>query len=497
MPLDDNRWGRRLEPEDKDGAASPHENKRDETGEDSREPSPRSPSDSSGEGSRAPAPRGARDAGPGAEGSGSEDSRRSARDLEAEWQAFNELLRGLNTGRGRRPGEKRPQQRPSAPRGGAPGRGRTILPALIGLAVFFGLSAYLGAGFYTVPAGETAALYTTGSFRELVGPGTHWHLPWPFEKVRMVDTRLMRKSEVSFSGSGSEGYLLTADGALVRARGAVQWKVAPEGVRSYLEHVSNPSQAISSALRRAMRQSFGDMTVSDAMEGRAALLSADFAREVQAEADALGLGVKIESVTISDVRLPVKVESAADSAQKAEGADEGAFRAAQRWAGLAETLSTGTARRILESAESYQQRVTHVAQADSEFLDYLYSRPFPEADRQAALERAWNAAMAASLPNPGELSEAGAADIMAVIRSKKPDAQGPADAKEGPPAVTAAEVAAAKKAAASAAASAPARGAAAAAPSSPAGKAAAASSPAAEDRDTTEDRSAYLRNGGR
>lgn len=496
MPLDDNRWGRRLEPEDKGGAASPHENKRDETGEESRESSPRAPSDSSGEGSRAQAPRDGRQ---GAEGSGSEDSRRSARDLEAEWQAFNELLRSLNTGRGRRPGEKRPQQRPSAPRrgeAGAPGRGRSILPALIGLAFFFGLSAYLGAGFYTVPAGESAALYTTGSFRELVGPGTHWHLPWPFEKVRMVDTRLMRKSEVSFSGSGSEGYLLTADGALVRARGAVQWKVAPEGVRSYLEHVSNPSQAISSALRRAMRQSFGDMTVSDAMEGRAALLSADFAREVQAEADALGLGVKIESVTISDVRLPVKVEGSADSAQKAESADEGAFQAAQRWAGLAETLSTGTARRILESAESYQQRVTHVARADSEFLDYLYSRPFPEADRQAALERAWNAAMAASLPNPGELSETSAADIMAVIRSKKPAAEGPADAKEGPPVVTAAEVAAAKKAA-SAAAAASARGAARAEPPSEAGKAAAPSSPVLEDRDTTEDRSAYLRNGGR
>lgn len=500
MSLNDNRWGRHLDPLPED-----EEKKAPADGGPGREPAPgpdsaanpeTRPEDSvhpedarggrGGAGGRPESPE-KNPRKPDSRGDdAAEGSRRSARDLEAEWQSFNDLLsvfRGGGSGR-----------RPAAPGGRDPRRefaeralrSKRVVP-LLGVIAVFAVGAYLGAGFYTVPAGETAALYASGEFSRLVGPGTHWHMPWPFEKVRAVDTRLTHRNEVVFSGSGSEGYLMTADGCLVRAKAVAQWKVSPEGVRNYLEHVASPSQAISAALRRALRAEFGDMTVRDAMGGRPSLIGKKLAAAVQAEAESLGLGIAVTSVEITETRLPAAVEDAMRQPAEDQDREAGAFRAAQRWAALADTLSVNTARKILEEAESYRQRVTHVASADTDFLSYLHSNGASEADREAAVSRAWAAAMEAALPNPGELSGASAGDIMAVIRAKRPAAATAPKAAEGE-AVTQADIEAARKAAEFERKKA----------ASAAEAAAASGSPAdAAGRDETQDRSAYLRNRGR
>ncbi len=485
MPLNDNRWGRHLDPLPGKSGKAPDVGEDEKKGEGTRgaapakEPAREHPADrpevpprpqpSSNGPRRRSKPR-----------TRSKDASENAKDLEAAWQSFNDLLKGYRKPEGE---------------GGAPQRGPVPVPparqqqgakrlaATLALIALFSAGAYLGAGFYTVPSGEVAALYSMGEYSKTVGAGTHWHFPWPFEKIRRVDTRLVHRSEAVFSGADEEGYLSTADGRLVRASAAVQWQVSEEGVRNYLENVSNPSHAVSAALKRVLRETVSGMTLRDALGGRPAMLAADAAARVQAEADGLSLGIKVLAVDMGSVRLPAEAEDAARAPSKMQGEDAAALREARRWAAMADTVSSSTARRIRDEADSYRERVVHAAEADSGRLAFLQSHQASADERKDALQSAWSSAMQAALPNAGELSELPAADIMAAIRMKRP---GDAKAADSQAAVTTADVEAARKLAPSDKK----RGAGASEPRARTG------SDVPEDRDNTPDRSEYLRNKG-
>lgn len=485
MPLNDNRWGRHLDPPPGKSGETPDGGEDEKKGEGARdadpakEPARKQPADRPEESPRSQAPsRGSRHR--TKPRTRSKDASENARDLEAAWQSFNDLLKGY-----RKPeGESGAPQRRPVPVPPARPQGAKRLAASLALIALFSAGAYLGAGFYTVPSGEVAALYSMGEYSKTVGPGAHWHFPWPFEKIRRVDTRLVHRSEAVFSGAGEEGYLSTADGCLVRAGAAVQWQVSEEGVRNYLENVSNPSQAVSAALKRALRETVSGMTLSDALGGRPAMLAADAAARVQAEADSLSLGIKVLSVDMGSVRLPAEAEDAARAPSEMQDEDAAALREARRWAAMADTVSSGTARRIRDEADSYRERVVHAAEADSGRLAFLLSCEASDTERKEALRSAWSSAMRAALPNVGELSELPDADIMAALRMKRP---GDANAAGSQAAVTAADVEAVRKLATSD-------------KKSQAGASksqARAGSGAPEDRDNTPDRSEYLRNKGR
>lgn len=533
MSIDDYRWGRHPEPEKKDPEKEPSSGKNEpetpkvsENGsgpagtpeppqkpEEPRRPQPESAKPES----RSPGtPDGASPSGR-PENTEESSAKKSGKDLDAEWKAFNDLLQSI-WANGEKNGAKASGPEQTVNRPGASdspreddipqidrSRRSSRIAALVAIVTIFSVGAYLGAGFYSVPSGETAALYATGQFKGLVGPGTHWHFPWPFEKVRMVDTRLVHSQDVSFSGKAGEGYLLTADGSFVSATATVKWQVASDGVRNYLEHMVNPSEVIDAALRRALRQEFTDMTVHDVLSGRAALLKDDLAKRVQKEADSLGLGVHIESVSVTNAGIPTEVREASRVALEAQNAGENAFGNAQRWAELAGAMSVNTSRAILENAESYRERVVRVSEMDSRYISYLYGEKASDAAKRDAIEQAWNAGLAAALPNKGSIANAKLDDLMAVIRAAKPKApEGKPGEESAVPVVTEAQIIAQKKldaekkAAPAAASSAPA--------SSPAAEAAAEAAASnvttpgedpANDRESTTDRRDYLRNRGR
>ncbi len=414
-------------------------------------------------------------------------SHQSARDLEAEWKAFNDMLQTL-LGKDRKTssGENSVQQDSAQKEKKLPadGRRRSVrLAAVLALTAFFAAGTYFGAGFYTVPAGQSAALYASGQFRKVIGAGTHWHMPWPFEKVRMVDTRFVHRQSVRFSGRPGEGYLTTADASSVCTEAEVRWQVKTEGVRNYLERLMNPPQAAEAALRRAMQQVFSGMTVRDALSGRAALMQEELKKQVQQEADSLELGISIESVSVGRTYLPAGAEEAARAERARQNRSESELASAQQWAQLADELSVNTARDILESAESYRERVLHAAKADSRYIEYLSGQPGKNSERRAALEQTWNAAQSAVLLNGGSLLKENTKSIMSVIRAAVPEKTAPE--KDRDRRVTPADIENLKKKTEAARRSAAAESRITAAPDT------------AADRSSVSDRSSYLRNKGR
>ncbi len=75
--------------------------------------------------------------------------------------------------------------------GGKPGSGAgsSGKGPSVGLGLIIAVIAivWLGSGFYIVSAGEAGVVLRFGAFQEATDPGPHWHIPYPFEDVEVVN----------------------------------------------------------------------------------------------------------------------------------------------------------------------------------------------------------------------------------------------------------------------------------------------------------------------
>ena len=78
---------------------------------------------------------------------------------------------------------------------------------LLGILVLF-LAVYLASGFYVVGADERAVVRRFGAVDGRVGPGMHYCLPWPVDRVDVVKTTTVMKVGVGFALSTGADLLL-------------------------------------------------------------------------------------------------------------------------------------------------------------------------------------------------------------------------------------------------------------------------------------------------
>ena len=69
---------------------------------------------------------------------------------------------------------------------------------ILGVLVLF-LGAHLASGFYVVGADERAVVRRFGTVEAEVGPGMHYRLPWPVDRVDVVKTTSVMKVGVGFA----------------------------------------------------------------------------------------------------------------------------------------------------------------------------------------------------------------------------------------------------------------------------------------------------------
>ncbi|MES1943713.1 HflK protein [Salinisphaera sp. PC39] len=134
--------------------------------------------------------------------------------------------------------------------GGGPGAGgpggpdpKLFLFAIPIIAVIWLLT-----GFYVVQPGEQGVVLRFGAYHDTFGPGWHWHMPYPVDKVIKVDIQQVR------SASNSE-VMLTRDENLVDVRVAVQYRV--DDAHNYLFNLRNPDETVAQVLKSAVREIVG------------------------------------------------------------------------------------------------------------------------------------------------------------------------------------------------------------------------------------------------
>ncbi len=152
--------------------------------------------------------------------------------------------------------------------------------------------------------------------------GIHLHWPWPIDRVVLIPVDVIQtlhighETEEEEEGpedvlwarlhADSEYTLLLGDGRdLIAIDATVQFKIFDPAAWRY--HNQNPAEALRAIAYRAVMKSTVNRTLTDTLSENVSTLTAQMKNMVQADADALGLGVNIVSFAIGGMHPPVHV----------------------------------------------------------------------------------------------------------------------------------------------------------------------------------------------
>ncbi len=275
-------------------------------------------------------------------------------DMDEIMRRFSKRLNGLF---GKKGGPRNPSEGPGRP-------AFAILP-IIGLVALV----WLASGFYIVDQGSRGVVLRFGKHVETTQPGPRWHLPYPVERVTVVNQEQVRTLEVGYRSSVEggptrskqlrESLMLTDDENIIDLQFAVQYNLnSPE---DYLFYNRSVDDAVRGTAETAIREIVGKNKMDFVLyEGREEVVSLA-KRLMQQILDRYKSGINIVNVTMQNAQPPEQVQSAFDDAVKAGQDLERQRNEGQAYANDVIPKARGTSARLFEEAAGYKLRVINEA----------------------------------------------------------------------------------------------------------------------------------------
>ena len=185
---------------------------------------------------------------------------------------------------------------------------RVFLPTALTLLALF----YLVSGLYVVQPGEQAVLRRFGQvLSSEIGPGLHYRLPWPIDRVDIISVTAIRRAETDLA------LMLTGDENLINVRLGVHYQV--NNPAAYLFRVTEADSLIASAAEAAVRQVIAEEAVDQVLTIDKAEIQRRAASIAQVTLDTYETGLNIVDVQLLESRPP---EAVADAFQDVASAWE-------------------------------------------------------------------------------------------------------------------------------------------------------------------------------
>ncbi len=245
-------------------------------------------------------------------------------------------------------------------------------------------------GVYTVAADEEAIVLQFGKHVDTKGPGLHWHLPTPIEKVeKMPVTRVQRLAigvrdlgDGRRRGRSQESLMLTQDENIVDISFMVQYKV--KSVSDYVFKIDAPVKTVRDAAESAIREVIGRTMIDDVLTTKKAEVEIETQTLIQSILDSYKAGISVTSVNLQDVKPPVAVAHEFKDVQAAKEDRERAKNEAQAYANDIIPNARGEAKKMVLDAEAYQKEAIDRAEGEaSRFNSILTSYKLaPEVTRK-------------------------------------------------------------------------------------------------------------------
>ncbi len=241
--------------------------------------------------------------------------------------------------------------------GGGVGKSSSIGIGLIAAIILIG---WLASGFYIVSAGESGVELRFGAYQETTGPGPHWHIPYPFETVEIINVDEVRDAQ-------HKATMLTQDENIVDVELAVQYRI--KSAESYLFRVRLPDASLRQAMESAVREVVGKSTMDYILgEGRAEIAQ-DTKQLIQGILDVYQTGLIVTTVNMQQAQPPEQVQGAFADAIKAREDEVRFLNEAEAYANGIIPQARGEAARVEQEANAYKERV--IARAEGEAARFL------------------------------------------------------------------------------------------------------------------------------
>ncbi len=269
----------------------------------------------------------------------------------------------------------------------SPSSGNINLPVLPIL--FLIVLIWLATGFYMVDSGSKGVVQRFGKMTDdTTEPGPRWHLPYPIEKVTVVNMEQVRRLEVGYRTTGEggggktkqprEALMLTEDENIIDLQFAVQYNL--NNAKYYLFNNRNTDEAVMSAAESAIREVVGKNKLDDLLQKGLA----DTSQRMQAILDSYKTGVHIISVSLQSAQPPEQVQEAFEDVNRANQDNQRQVNEGQAYANDVIPKSRGKASRLLAEAAGYKLKIESEARGNASRFEQILAQytNAPEVTRQ-------------------------------------------------------------------------------------------------------------------
>ncbi|HOY69284.1 MAG TPA: FtsH protease activity modulator HflK [Methylotenera sp.] len=246
---------------------------------------------------------------------------------------------------------------------------------------------WLASGFYKVDSGSVGVEQRFGQMADdVTEPGLHWHIPYPIEKVTVVNLEEVRKLEVGYRSSDGtsktkqpqEALMLTEDENIIELQFAVQYNL--NNAKHYLFNNRSTDDAVRSAAESAIREVVGKNKLDDLLQKGLV----DTSARMQAILDRYKTGVHIISVSLQSALPPEPVQEAFEDVNRANQDNQRQINEGQAYARDVIPKSRGQASRLLAEAAGYKLKMENEAKGNASRFDQILAQynNAPEVTRQ-------------------------------------------------------------------------------------------------------------------
>jgi len=234
---------------------------------------------------------------------------------------------------------------------------------------------WLFTGIYIVAPAERGVVLRFGAYVKTTAPGPHWHIPWPIERVEIVNVD-------EISSFSHKAAMLTRDENIVDVELTVQSRI--QDASNYLFQDQAPMKTLRDATETVVRKTIGGEKLDFILtEGRSAV-AAMIQQGVQSLMDEYKTGLLVTSVNMQPAKPPEQVKDAFDDAIKAREDKERLENKAEAYSNEILPQARGEAARAIADAKAYRDRVIASAEGETSRFDAIRTQyeKAPEVTRE-------------------------------------------------------------------------------------------------------------------
>lgn len=220
------------------------------------------------------------------------------------------------------------------------------------------LALYLLSGFYIVQPGEAAVVRRFGSVvAGDIGSGLHYRLPWPVDRVDVVELNSVRRTETPPS------LMLTGDENLINVRLSVHYTVTDPA--KFLLNIVDPEILVQQATESAMRQVVANEAVDGLLTVDKAAIQQKAVSLAQAALDNYDSGLQVIGVQLLESSPPPEVADAFRDVASAREDMNTFINEALAYQNEILPVARGDAEKIIQAANAYRSDKISLATGDA------------------------------------------------------------------------------------------------------------------------------------